>query len=79
MDSSKQNFISIDGKTARSSYGDFFSIGEVVAHQDSEVGEATITSFTGDKAKNEIIVDTTKGFAHLDFLVKLENAELQRV
>lgn len=65
-----QNFISVDGKTVRNSYGDFFTITETVKHQDEEVGTATIISFETDVEKNEIKVITDKGFSHIDFLVK---------
>jgi hypothetical protein len=68
----KQNFISVDGKTAMSSYGDFFTIGETVKHQDLEAGIATIISFKPDIEKNEVVVNTDKGYAHLDFLVKID-------
>jgi len=68
----KQNFISVDGKTARSSYGDFFTIGETVKHEDLEAGIATIISFKPDVESNEVIVNTDEGFAHLDFLVKID-------
>ena len=30
----KQNFISVDNKTGRSSYGEFFTVGEIVEHHD---------------------------------------------
>ena len=69
----KQNFISVDGKTVRNSYGEFFTIGEEVAHQDGEVGKAIIINFESEVEKNEIKVITDKGFAHIDFLVKLIN------
>lgn len=66
----EQNFISVDKKTAISSYGEYFSVGEVVRHEDSGVGEATILSFEADEPFNEVRVITDKGFAHIDFLVK---------
>lgn len=67
----KQNFISVDFKTALSSYGEYFTLGERVRHEDSEAGEATITGFELDTATNEVRVFTTEGFAHLDFIRKL--------
>jgi len=66
----RQNFISVDKKTARNSYDNFFSVGERVWHQDSTAGSATILSFKADTAKNEVKVNTDKGYAHLDFLIK---------
>ena len=66
----KQNFISVDGKTVRNSYGEFFTIREKVKHQDEEAGAATILLFETDVVKNEIKVTTDKGYAHIDFLVK---------
>jgi hypothetical protein len=68
-----QNFISVDGKTARNSYDEFFAVGEVVIHQDEDVGEATILSFEPDKDKNEVRANTNKGYAYIDFLVKIVN------
>ena len=68
----KQNFISVDNKTGRSSYGEFFTVGEIVEHQDKAVGSAEIISFELDENQNEIKVNTDKGYAHIDFLVKIE-------
>ncbi len=68
----KQNFISVDGKTVRNSYGEFFTVGETVKHEDDEAGDATIVSFKPDIDKNEIKVITDKGYAYIDFLVKKE-------
>lgn len=67
----RQNFISVDSKTVLNSYGDYFTVGETVKHQDTEVGNATIKSFESDINKNEIKVITDKGFAYIDFLIKL--------
>ncbi len=66
----RQNFISVDGKTARNSYGEFFTVGEIVKHQDKEVGTATIETFELNIEQNEIKVFTDKGYAHVDFLEK---------
>lgn len=71
MDITKQNFISVDGKTARNSYGEFFTVGEMVKHQDNEAGIATITSFVPDRYMNEVRVSTDQGYTHIDFLEKL--------
>jgi hypothetical protein len=65
-----QNFISADMKTARNSYNDFFTVGEVVKHQDERAGTATIISFEIDTVANEIKATTNMGCAHIDFLVK---------
>lgn len=67
----KQNFISVDGKTVINSYGEFFTIGELVEHDDDTVGKATIISFEPKIEENEITVITDKGYAHIDFLVKI--------
>jgi hypothetical protein len=64
-----QNFISVDGDTVRNSYGEFFTIGQGVEHEDKAAGTATIVSFEVDKSRNEIKVITDKGFAYIDFLV----------
>lgn len=67
----KINYLASDKKSAISSYGDEFSLNEVVGHQDDSVGTATILSFTMNDERGEVRVDTDKGYAHLDFLVKL--------
>lgn len=67
-----QNFISVDGKTVMNSYGQFFTVGETVKHEDEEAGSATIISFEPNVDKNEIRVNTDKGYAHIDFLVKIK-------
>lgn len=66
----RQNFISTDGKTVKNSYDIYFTIGDVVSHQDTEVGKATILSFELDISMNEIKAITDKGYAHIDFLDK---------
>lgn len=66
-----QNFISVDGKTVINSYGQYFTVGEIVKHDDSSVGEAKIISFEPITERNEIRVETDKGYAHIDFLVKI--------
>ena len=70
-----RNFISTDKKVAINSYGECFVVGEMVAHQDSDVGQAIITSFEVNEIMNEVKVNTDKGYAHIDFLIKLENNE----
>lgn len=64
----KQNFISADFRTARNSYEDFFTIGDIIIHEDEDAGEATIINFSMDIPSNEIIVNTDKGWAHIDFI-----------
>lgn len=66
----RQNFISVDEKTSITSYGDYFTVGEVVGHEGA-TDTATIISFETDMDDNEIRVITDKGSAHIDFLVKL--------
>ena len=68
--SKRQNFISVDNNTVMNSYGNIFTVGEVVRHEDKEAGFATILSFEPRIDENEITVHTNKGFAHIDFLVK---------
>lgn len=68
----RQNFISVDQKTVINSYGEYFVIGEQIRHDDKDAGEATILSFEPDVEKNEIRVNTNKGYAHIDFLVKVD-------
>jgi hypothetical protein len=67
----RRNFISCDSSVARNSYGEYFSVGEEVSHDDETVGSAYITGFEIDDAYNEVKVLTSKGYAHLDFLRKI--------
>jgi hypothetical protein len=67
-----QNFLSTDQKTARNSHNQYFSVGETVGHDSGkEAGEAEILSFEFDVPSNEVLTKTSKGSAHLDFLIKL--------
>lgn len=63
-----QNFLSVDGKTARNSYGNYFIVGQTVKNEDVDVGEAIITGFELDKEYNEVKAHTNKGYAHIDFI-----------
>lgn len=67
----RQNFISVDKKMVMNSYGNYFFVGEKVKHEDGDAGEATIINFELNVENNEIRVNTDKGFAHIDFLVKV--------
>jgi hypothetical protein len=67
-----QNFISVDGKTVRNSYGEYFTVGEIVKHDDDTAGSAKIESFELNHEKNEIKVHTDRGYAHIDFLIKIQ-------
>ncbi len=66
-----QNFLSVDKQTARNSYGEFYSVGELVAHDDETAGNATILSFEADATRNEVRVNTNHGYAYVDFLVRV--------
>lgn len=68
----QQNFISVDEKTVINSYGEVFTIGEIVKHDDDDAGDATILRFETVIDRNEIRVHTDKGYAHVDFLVKIK-------
>ena len=67
----RQNFINVAKNTVITSYGEYFCIGEEVKHEDDKAVTATIIRFEPDIESNEIRVITTKGYAHIDFLVKL--------
>lgn len=71
LDLSKQDFISVDKKTALNAYGVFFTVGEEVGHEGSE-DTATIVSFEADTEMNEVKVNTTRGWGNIDFLIKLD-------
>jgi len=69
----KQNFLSVDKKTARDSYGTFYTIGEEVGHEGAEEGDlAIIYGFVEEFDGNEIKVFTSKGHCHLDFCIKIK-------
>jgi len=66
-----QNFLSTDKQTARNSHDQYFSVGETVGHENGKGEEkAEILSFKFDIPSNEVLAMTTRGSAHLDFLVK---------
>lgn len=69
----RQNFISVDKKTVRNSYGEYFFIGEKVRHSDSSIKKetATIIRFEPNIEENKIRVITDKGYCHIDSLIKL--------
>ena len=66
----KQNFLSVDGKSARNSYDEYFTIGDTVEHDDNTAGTATISSFELDIPMNEVKAFTEKGYAHIDFITR---------
>lgn len=68
----KINYIAVDNLSAISSYGEEFNIGEIVRHEDAEAGTAMITRFSVDEDLCEVLVNTDKGCAHLDFLIKIK-------
>jgi|CXWK01.1.fsa_nt_gi hypothetical protein len=66
-----KNLISYDKQTAYT-HKSIFNVGEEVKHQDETVGTAIIESFDWSKThEGEILVTTTEGTTHLDFLVKI--------
>lgn len=71
------NFISVDKQIVRNSYDEFFSVGETVQHEDEEAGSAVIQSFEVDEVSNEIKAHTNRGWAHIDFLVKLSDTRTE--
>ena len=65
------NFISVDHKIARNSYGEFFKIGDEVGHEGGEEDDlAKILSFELDEESNEVKANTTNGWSHIDFIFK---------
>lgn len=69
----RQNFISVDKKTVRNSYGEFFTVGQTVGHEGADDDNtATILSFEEDVEGNEIKVNTDKGYAHIDFIYNIK-------
>lgn len=67
----KQNFISADFRFAKSSYDEYFAVGDAVHHEGAEENDiAIIHGFSIDIESNEIIAFTSKGSAHIDFLYR---------
>lgn len=75
----KKHFIALDKRSAiiyETVTGNihFFEVGDVVKHDDDTVGLATIVSFEeSHDYPGEVKVNTTSGYAHLDFIIKLNN------
>ena len=68
----RKDFLSVDEQTAISAHGEIFNIGDLVRHQDTEVGNATIQSFELDKQSNDVRANTEKGWARICFISKIE-------
>lgn len=65
----RQDYISMDHKTAISSEGVIFKIGDKVKHQgESEDETAFIKGFRLDYDSMDILAETTKGYAKISFL-----------
>lgn len=64
-------YISADGRSAIANDGTIYRVGEKVAYQDQSVGTERILWFEFDPADNSVKACTAKGYAHLMFLVKL--------
>jgi hypothetical protein len=64
----RRNFLSPDKKVARNSYGEYFSIGDTVIHDDKIAREAIIASFEFDIENNEVKANTNEGWSHIDFI-----------
>lgn len=66
------NYMSVDKQSAISSYGDHFEVGQTVSHEDKKAGTAKILSFSFDENSNKVLVNTDKGYSHIDFIVKID-------
>jgi hypothetical protein len=64
------NYIAANKQTAINTTGEILSVGDIVGHQDTEVGTATIKSFEINEAIGEVKAITDKGYAHIDFISK---------
>lgn len=71
VDINRQNFISTDGKCVKNSYDEYFTVGDLVKHDDEEAGTATILSFEINHERNEVKAHTDKGYCHIDFITKV--------
>jgi hypothetical protein len=71
----RQNFISVDKKIAIDSFGNRFSVGDEVSHESAPSESAIIERFEIDEVSEEVKAFTSKGWAHIDFLWKPEQAE----
>lgn len=73
----RQNFLSVNKKIARDSFGTFFKVGDTVGHEGTEGNEtAIIERFEIDDDYEEVKVFTTRGHCHLDFIYHPGHEEL---
>ena len=64
------NYIAANKQTAINTTGEILTVGDVVEHQDTEAGLATIISFEINEEIGEVKAITDKGYAHIDFISK---------
>ena len=64
------NYIAADKRSAINTNGEILTIGDIVEHDDTEAGKATIISFEINEEIGEVKAITDKGYAHIDFIFK---------
>ena len=70
------NFISVDSKIAIDSDGVIFRIGDKVRHEGATANEiGVIEKFSIDEISEEVLVNTDKGFCHLDIIYHITEVE----
>ena len=72
MTNYRKNYLSGDKLAAINSYGEVFEINDTVKHDGAGNETAKILNFKIDETTNEIIAETTRGTAHIDFLTYIE-------
>ena len=65
------NYIAANKQSAINTTGEVLSVGNRVAHQDKDAGEAIIQSFEINEEVGEVKAITDKGYAHIDFIHKV--------
>jgi hydroxymethylpyrimidine pyrophosphatase-like HAD family hydrolase len=65
----RKDFISVDKKTAISSSGDIFNVGDLVCHEGAKQDQVgTILKFVENQESNEVHAYTEYGWASISFL-----------
>ena len=67
------NYITANKQISINTTGEILTVGDVVSHQETQAGTATILSFEINEEIGEVKAITDKGFAHIDFITKNKN------
>lgn len=67
-----ENLISCSRNVVINTTGEVLKVGDLVKHQDENAGRAIILSFEINEELGEVKAQTDKGYAHIDFLTKVD-------